>query len=302
MNHLKISESLSQRIRGFLGKILRYIYPFSISKSIYIFFKFIGFFEVNLKGKTFNFFSARDEVAADIFYSGIFGNFEGYSLQLWYLLNKKYTGVVLDIGSYTGIYSFTSAIANEGSFIKAFEPHQRSFHILEKNLKENNLKNINIFNFGLFESTGNIKFYNDYEGRVPAGFTSVNHRHVEKDSSSTICEVRDISEVLETILKNEPICLVKIDIERGEIPVLKRGFDRLYSDKTIILCEILDQEDFTKFENLFTKQDYKKLLIDDENKKYKVVSDLSEAKKVGRNVIFIPLEKIDEALNVIKSC
>ena len=96
--------------------------------------------------------------------------------------------------------------------------------------------------------------------------------------------------------------LVKIDIERGEIPVLKRGFDRFYADKTIILCEILDQEDFTKFENLFTKQDYKKLLIDDKNKKYKVVSDLSEAKKVGRNVIFIPLEKIDEVLNVIKSC
>ena len=78
MNHLKISESLSQRIRGFLGKILRYIYPFSISKSIYIFFKFIGFFEVNLKGKTFNFFSARDEVAADIFYSGMLDEQTGY--------------------------------------------------------------------------------------------------------------------------------------------------------------------------------------------------------------------------------
>ena len=109
-----------------------------------------------------------------------------------------------------------------------------------------------------------------------------------KDAGILECECRDIADILQSEFSNQKISLVKMDIERAELSLLKRCLGRFSHDKSIILCEILDVEDYPKFDELFSNYDYQIIVIDDKNKSAAPVADLSSTTQVGRNVLFMP--------------
>ena len=81
---------LSRQLRGSFGKFLNLIFYRKIPKKIYNFLSFNGFFEFNLDNKKIFFLNSRNAIANDIFYSGIFGNYEGKcQKQQWHITKKR---------------------------------------------------------------------------------------------------------------------------------------------------------------------------------------------------------------------
>ncbi len=236
---------------------------------------FKGTFVFKIEKNKLRFVNVRGEIANDIFYSGIFGNFEGETLRLWYEISKIIDGLVLDIGALSGIYSLVAASANKQNSIVAFEPHPKNFDILLKNIQINKFSNITSDNRAISNKTGTALFYNYSDEDVEnTGFTLVNHRYVETESSSISCPTISFKEYLEFNHKGQILSLVKLDIERAELIVLKDGIERIQRDQTIIFCEILDRESIFKIQSLFKKIDYVFININD-NKKRLIYSEAS---------------------------
>jgi len=288
-------------IIGIIGRLLRLAFKVKLKKSTYQSMGFYGPFSVNINQKKINFYNNRDGISNDIFYSGIFGNFEGLSLKIWNQLclnaEKSY---VLDIGGYTGVYSLVAASASTHINIQTFEPHPGTFNLLTQNICLNSFKNINANNFGLGDIDGKIKFYNAI-GNHPSGFSSVNHRFIEENADVKICDVKNLNSLLNSSFSNLKISLIKIDIERAELPVLRSAIDRILEDRTFVLSEILDVEFYEEFDNLFFANNYQSIKINDSNSSYEKVDRLLGTKKTGNNVLFLPPEfnfsKIEQSLS-----
>ena len=276
-----------RRLRYYLGTLLRPL--IKSHKKLYSKFSFTGDIEINFDSKKLLLHCHQQEISNSIYYSGIFGDFEGESLRLWkeciVSLNPK---IILDIGAYDGIYSCVAALYSDKSIIHAFEPNDLTFKILEKNISLNAFTNIVPCNYGVSTSSGEQAFYNS-GNTVSAGMSLVNHRYVNKDLGEIRFQVRDFLEVNESF--NTKIDLIKMDIERAELSLIKHIKSILNKDRPIIFCEILDQDAYAEFGKLFNEIGYKYLKIDDKNKCHHHVSNMSLETPVGLNWIFYPMEK-----------
>ena len=249
---------------------------------------FSGPFSIFLNNQKITLNNFRDEISNDIFYSGIFGNYEGYSLKIWNQLSiQTEKSYVLDIGGYSGIFSLVSASANSEISIHSFEPHPDTFKRLKKNISSNIYTNISPHNFALDIKNGDFTFYNS-KGTSPSGFSLVNHSHIEKDAGTKICKTKKIDELLEERYKDMRISLIKIDVERAEYPILQSIISRIIQDKSCVLCEILDEEFYEKFDQLFCTNHFQSIVIDDDKHSAFQVKKLAGMSKVGRNILFIP--------------
>jgi FkbM family methyltransferase len=276
-----------RRLRYYLGTFLR---PLIKSyKKLYSRFSFTGDVEIHFDSKKLAFHCNQQEISNSIYYSGIFGDFEGESLRLWkeciVSLNPR---LILDIGAYSGIYSCMAALYSDKSIIHAFEPNEVTFKILERNISLNAFTNIIPCNYGISTSSGEQTFYNS-GNTASAAMSSVNHRYVNKDLGEIRFQVRDFLEVNESF--DTKIDMIKMDIERAELPIIKHIKHILNKDRPIIFCEILDQDEYPKFGKLFDEIGYKYLKIDDKNKCYHHVSNMSMETPVGLNWIFYPMER-----------
>jgi FkbM family methyltransferase len=197
--------------------------------------------------------------------------------------------IVMDIGAYSGIYSLVAASTNQKIEIHAFEPHPNTFKVLKNNIAVNPFENIFLNNFALSDNDGEILFYNSL-GNAPSGFSAVNHRNINKNSTTKICNGKDVLKILNTDLYGKRISLIKIDIERAELPLLSIMIDRIIHDRTIVLSEILDEEDFEHFDELFAKNGFYAVKINDQDHTIKILNSLKGTKREGFNIIFAPSE------------
>jgi FkbM family methyltransferase len=283
---------------GQFGKFLRNYLRIKIPQNIYKSMGFYGEFIFEANGTEVTLHNFRDEISNDIFYSGIYGNYEGHSLELWNnLCLQAQDSIVMDIGAFSGVYSLVAANANPKIDIYSFEPHPNTFKMLKKNTQSNNFKNIYLNNYALSDYDGEIKFYNS-KGDAPSGFSAVNHRFIEKDAGTKICIARDVLSILNSELSMKRISLIKIDIERGELPLLRIMIDRIVKDKTIVLSEILDEEFYEDFDTLFHQNGFQSIKINDSNHSTEIVASLGGTRRIGRNVLFIPAEINLLSLNI----
>ena len=276
--------------KGIIGRVLRGAFKLDLPKSLYSHLYFKGKFTIPVNNNFITIDHFGDTISNDIYYSGIFGNYEGHSLMLWNKLCLSLDeSVVMDIGAYSGIYSLVAASANQKIEIHAFEPHPNTFKILKNNITVNAFKNIFLNNFALSDTDGEILFYNSL-GNAPSGFSAVNHRNINKNSTTKICNGKDALKILNTDLKGKRIALIKIDIERAELPLLSIMIDRIIHDRTIVLSEILDEEDFEHFDELFTKNGFYSVKVIDQDHTIKILKTLKGTKREGFNIIFAPSE------------
>ena len=276
---------------GAIGRVINFLFPFRLPQRIYRHMGFKGTFVFKIEKNKLRFMNTRDEISNDIFYSGIFGNFEGETLRLWYEISKEVNGLVLDAGAFSGIYSLVAASANKQSSIVAFEPHPNNFDLLCKNIQINEFSNITSDNRAISNKTGKVVFYNYSEdGDNPPGFTLINHRYVDPQSSTLSCAAISFKEYLESNHKEQILSLVKLDIERAELIVLRDGIERIQKDQTIIFCEILDRESIFKIHSLFKKIDYVFININDHKKRliYSGTSTEDLPEDLGPNWVILP--------------
>ena len=288
---------------GVIGQVINFLFPFWLPQRIYRHMGFKGTFVFKIEKNKLRFTNVRELIANDIFYSGIFGNFEGETLRLWYEISKEANGLVLDIGAFSGIYSLVAASANKQSSIVAFEPHPNNFDLLCRNIQINEFSNITSDNRAISNKTGKVVFYNEGRGNQPPGFTLINHPYVDPESSSISCAAISFKEYLESNHKEQILSLVKLDIERAELIVLRDGIERIQKDQTIIFCEILtkssDRDSIFKIHSLFKKIDYVFININDTKKRliYSGTSTEDLSEEIGRNWVILP-KQIMERKNI----
>jgi FkbM family methyltransferase len=274
---------------GAIGRVINFLFPFRLPQRIYRHMGFKGTFVFKIEKNKLRFNNVRDLISNDIFYSGIFGNYEGETLRLWYEISKEVNGLVLDIGAFSGIFSLVAASANKQSSIIAFEPHPNNFDLLCKNIQMNGFSNITLENRAISNKTGKVVFYNEGRGHIP-GLSLIKHRHIHPESSTISCAAISFKEYLESNHKEQILSLIKLDIERAELIVLRDGIERLQKNQTIIFCEILDRESIFPIQSLFNKIDYVFINVNDEKKRliYSGTSTEDLPEDLGENWVILP--------------
>jgi len=288
-------KKLVKKILAYIGKFLRIYGKLNLPKFIYKHMSFDGVFKIHLSNQSIllnNYQDYIDEVSNDIFYSGIFGNYEGESLRIWSkLCAKAGNSIVLDIGAYTGIYSLVAASTNKNIEIHSFEPHPQTFKYFMQNMNLNRFKNIFPHNFALSKKDGKEIFYNSI-GICPSGFSNLNHKYINPAAGQLKCRTMSVSTLFKKEISKKRISLIKIDVERGELLILKSMLSRILADKATVLCEILDEENYPKFDKLFYDNGFKIFMIDDANHKIVQLDCLNKKPKIARNVLFIPCSEV----------
>jgi FkbM family methyltransferase len=180
--------------------------------------------------------------------------------------------VFVDIGANVGVYSvLLGKICKRGY---AFEPSKSTYSICKKNLNINNIRTVKLRCLGIGETEKEVEF--------TKGLDSVNHI-VQDNENSSAFEVEHIHVVsLDDFLKNEQqVSIIKIDVEGGEMSVLKGAEKLLKSDKlNVLIMEIFDNKELVDIMEKYGFQLYR-------YNADKHILNKSQISKVGDNGIFI---------------
>jgi len=166
-------------------------------------------------------------------------NWESKSLTIFSELSKT-SKVIVDVGSYTGIYAIIGAKSNPQSTVIAFEPNSELSSTLLENLSINSIQNVLVENVAL----GSRNFMTDlYVGNtsdtapIIAGRDPVARRQK--------VEVRNFDSYL-SLQSFQQIDLLKIDVEGYECEVL-RGMERTIEKcRPIFIIEALDMHELNQ--------------------------------------------------------
>lgn len=155
---------------------------------------------------------------------------------LWKLLKPGM--VFVDIGAYHGIYSLVAAKRmGDGGHVVAFEPSPVARRRLELHLRWNGIRSVKVESYAVSAGASDSTFF-----QVVSGDTTRNG--LRPPSSTDVVApvpVRTLSldeYVVEAGLPR--IDVIKLDVEGGELDVL-RGAERVLREfRPIFICEVLD--------------------------------------------------------------
>ena len=123
------------------------------------------------------------------------------------------------------------------------------------------------------------------------------HKHIDSTLTTSSFNTKDLNEFRGE--RKTPISIIKLDIERAELKLLKHGHDILRQDRPIIFLEILDEKDYTLFDTLFQDLSYEFIKINDDLKIFSFCSKIEGEDKVGRNWICFPKESREEIYSLV---
>ncbi len=135
------------------------------------------------------------------------------------------TPKIIDCGANIGMAIFYFKKRYPNCHIKAYEPNPNAFRLLEKNVTQNNLKNVQLFNIGLSDQNGTVDFFLSNDKGTLLG-SLLQERGGENKISVQ-------AKTLSSLIKDDQIDLIKIDIEGAEIQVI----DDLVQAKKIKNCK-----------------------------------------------------------------
>lgn len=200
------------------------------------------------------------KIENEIFWAGITNSFEKESLKLWIKLCED-AKVILDIGSNTGVYSLVAKAVNPTSKVFAFEPIDRVFDKLQKNISLNNY-DITPIKKAISNFDGNATIYDTYTEHQ----TSVTVNKNLNNSSIPVIETHIETLTLNSFIdqfKLTNIDLMKIDVETHEPEVLEGFSNYLSKYKPTMLIEILNSDVADKINNTVSNLGYLYFNIDE---------------------------------------
>jgi FkbM family methyltransferase len=267
-----------------LFSLLKKVWAPSEKRYRHLYFKGVVRVRVN-DLQSFKMVHYGHRIENEIFWTGLYGNWEKYSMKLWSILAKE-SKVIFDIGANTGIYSMVAKSINSGSEVHAFEPFEAIYKKLVRNAAING-----------FEIHSNCKAVSDYSGdgviyTGDANFAysvTVNQNLWVKDKEPIKLNIKTIT-LKDYIEQNNitHIDLMKVDVETHE-PEVMEGFSMyLKLFRPIILIEILNDEVAQKLGIYFDSSEYCFYNIDEEKGIRKTVF-LSMSDSF--NYVIVPKEK-----------
>jgi FkbM family methyltransferase len=213
-----------------------------------------GVFSVHYFNTSFKLFANKnDKSTLSIFWDGIDHGWDAVSLQVWGKLAKK-SSVIIDIGSNIGLYAIAAKKMNNSSKVFAFEPSNKMFNLLNKNITLNNL-DIATYPVALSNFKGKIEFF-DLD--VPTAVASLKFNENLKNNENLITYNVDVNTIESFVQENNihQIDLISIDVEMNEPEVLEGMGDLIKKFKPAFIIEILNDEVGKKVETFFMGLDY----------------------------------------------
>ena len=163
----------------------------------------------------------------------------------------------LDIGSYIGYYSlYFRKIKN----IYAFEPNEENFKHLQKNAEINDTS-ITVYNIACSDSQGNkLIWYTDKNKMGGSAIYDKNDSDLLKYKQSHLTfktiKAKRLDEILDIKGKN---LLIKIDVERHEMAVLKGSYENILNKNKIIMQIEIQKDLKNNIFNFLEKNNFKLL-------------------------------------------
>lgn len=141
----------------------------------------------------------------------------------------------MDIGGNIGYFSLYMSKKLPNTEFYTFEPIEKTYNYLEKNLKLNNASKIKAFNFGLSSEEQEMEmFYNPHL----CGNSSLKNLSDEDYIEKIICKFTTLDNFVEKHnIKN--IDFIKCDVEGAEKFVFEGGLKTLERFKPVIFTEML---------------------------------------------------------------
>ena len=146
----------------------------------------------------------------------------------------KEDAIFFDIGANHGWMALNVAVTKPRSFVYAFEPIQRTFGYLNRNIKENELENVGTHNIGFWNEERTLEFY--YYQDI-SGASSVRNI-LERDQEPVCCNVTTIDRFV-CEYKVDRIDFIKCDVEGAELFVLRGGMQSIMKYRPVIFVEML---------------------------------------------------------------
>ena len=208
--------------------ILKRLYPSIIRRYLML----IGKYQINIKINNFNFeIDIRESIERKTYF---IREYEKKRMDKLHLFSKKINSeILIDIGANIGFYSILSS--SRFGQIYSFEPNERNFKVLKKNIENNKLKNIKILNFGLGENEEVLIGNSNTKGKLfqTSGFA------INKDNKKgERVLVKKGDDILQ--FKNKTLT-IKIDVEGFEFFVLKGLKNNLINNSCVLQIEIWEK-------------------------------------------------------------
>ncbi len=210
-------------------------------KTVTNLYRIFGKVKLQVNGVKFYVFSRGDDFIANELYYQL--GYEGNEFDLIKILLNK-SKYLIDVGANTGIFSLYAASLNDRLKVLSFEPHPGNFKRLIKNIAINNLKNIKPFPLALGSKNGQIEFTVPLDLSIAAtasanqdfsrSFHKIDHTSIEVEQTTLTDALSSITLSFHDI--------IKIDVEYYELEVLKGAEKILYSQRPLILIEVLQYQ------------------------------------------------------------
>ena len=222
-------------------------------------FPYYGLVPVNILDASFFMLSNNDDLIAKIFFHYGSNSYETFSVTLFGHLAKE-SAVILDIGSYTGLFGLLSTQVNPSAKVIAFEPITNTATRVEENRDLNGIMNLEVVNKAVSNEDGVADFtlYGTNTGTTGAsleskpGKPSIGNLEVETIALDTYCEQQKLRPNL-----------LKIDVEKGELKVLKGATNMLREHRPNIMLEVIVQDELNAIVDYLSNYDYHFGMIDD---------------------------------------
>jgi len=165
----------------------------------------------------------------------------------------------VDVGANKGYFSLLAAklIGTDGRVL-AFEPEPTNCKWIIKSIKKNGYRNITLYDIALSDQNRQVELF---LGEKSSWHTIVKGQKF-RDRGVINVRARTLDSVLEDVDFNDPIDVMKIDVEGAELQVLKGASDILIQSNNLIIlmdihptlgvnpkeiCEFLERKGFSIF-------------------------------------------------------
>lgn len=176
---------------------------------------------------------AFDVISSSIMVDGRFEAEELDALQRLVFPKLDHRRVCLDIGANIGNHSLF--FADHFDRVLAFEPHPRTFRLLELNAEL--VDNVETHNIGLSDSAGTVSAA-PIAGNI--GMASIG-RNADESAHSVEFDVLRL-DALQLGEKHQSIDFLKIDVEGHELPALMGASVTLQKHKPVVAMEVLKDD------------------------------------------------------------
>lgn len=210
------------KTKGLYWSIIHRLYKLPNGRKIL--FPIVSFFKpsyVSIQGHKIYIIKSDTTVSEELIINKAWEEFETEIFKQ----NIKKGDVIVDLGANIGYYSLIAAnLVGDKGKVYAFEPDEKNFQVLRKNIQVNNYKNIFPVKMAVSDKTGNVKLYISPENKG-------DHRIYDQKAGRETVTIK--STTLDEYFKNQKVDLIKMDIQGSELDALKGAKKLINTNKNI---------------------------------------------------------------------